>query len=498
MQKKLNTLFNKIYKVIKYLIKVYYQIKWRFASLKIRLKLIIIIGLLFIGLFSSLSFIILQKGKQILNERLAQTCDLSLRHVSQVIKEDLLLYYDHEENESVNSEHLGHIREAIFNMANEKIEGLMYACVIDRKGNFIALVDSSRNRQNQKITARDSTLFWNLNSKLIREKDGIIEFIHPILAKANNKSPVYLGVAILGFSKSIIMQPINQATRTLLFLSFFVIIVSVFAISFVAQRMTRQIDALGRGVRKISDGDLDTDIPLLSNDELGQLAKEFNTMITHLREKLQMQKYISKLTIQMIRNGEMADLPPEGEKREVTILFTDVRNFTLLTERLGAEEIVKLINIYYDLQARIIDENNGFVDKFYGDQVMSIFIGKTQADDAIHAAVEIQKSIKLLNKKRASEGKVTLTVGCGANIGYAILGKMGSKSRLDYTVIGDVVNVASRLCSIAKPDQILTPEHMADRLNNDYPTVKLEPVMVKGKRDPVSIIEIGYEQVLIM
>jgi len=491
-------LFKNIHKALNFLIKVYYQIKWRFASLKIRLKLIIIIGLLFIGLFSILSFIIVQKGKQILNKRLAQTCDLSLRHVSQTIKDDLLLYYDHEENESVNSEHLGHIRETMFKLANEKIEGLKYACVIDRSGYFIALVDSSRDTQNQTITPKDSTLFWNMTQKLIREKNGIIEFIHPILAKPNSKSPVYLGVAILGFSKTIIMQPINQAARTLILLSFFVIVVSVFAISFVAQRMTRQIDALGSGVRKLSDGDLDEEIPILSNDELGKLAKEFNTMITHLREKLQMQKYISKLTVQMIRKGALAELPPEGEKREVTILFTDVRNFTLLTERLGAEEIVKLINIYHELQARIIDENNGFVDKFYGDQVMSIFIAKSQADDAIHAAVEIQKSIKLLNKKRAAESKVTLTVGCGVNIGKAILGKMGSKSRLDYTVIGDVVNVASRLCSIAKPGQILAPEPMASRLNNDYPTIKLDPVVVKGKREPVSIIEIGYEQVLIM
>jgi len=476
----------------------YFKLKWKFASLRIRFKLIIIICLLFIGLYTILSFIILSQGKQILNKRLEQTCDLSLQHVAQVIKDDLLLYYDHETDQDVNSEHVGHIREAIFNISNEKVEGLEYAGVIDRNGNFLAFMDTNNSQSGLNTTNPQGKRYINLLKKQTREINGIIEYILPITAKSSAKNHIFLGVTVLGFSKEIILQPIKQATQILIVLSIFVVVISVFAISFVAQRMTRQIDQLSLAVRKLSKGELDVDIPILSNDELGQFSREFNTMIIHLREKLQMQKFISKLTVQMIRNGSIAELPPEGEKREVAIVFTDVRNFTLLTERLGAEEIVKLINIYHDLQADIIDQHNGFVDKFNGDQVMSLFIGKTLADDAVQAAVEIQKSIKLLNKKRAADGKVTLTVGCGVNIGEAILGKMGAKSRLDYTVIGDVVNVAARLCSIAKPGQILASELIAARINNDYPKIKLEPVIVKGKRDPIPIVDIDYEQVFIM
>ncbi len=485
--------------ISKRIVSYYFKLKWRFASLRIRQKLIIILGLLFIGLFSILSFVIIQKGQQILSTRLAQTCDLSLRHISQVIKDDFILYYTPDVDGNVNSEQLGHIREAIFNLANEEIEGMNYACVIDREGYFIAAVDSSgRDLRNRRISNRDSVLFSNLQEKLIREKDGIIEYIHPILAKGNSDKPIYLGVAVLGFYKDSIMKPINQATRTIVLFSIAIIFLSVFSISFVAQRMTRQIDALVTGVRKISNGKLDVEIPLLSNDELGQLAQEFNKMTRHLREKLQMQKFVSQLTMQKIKNGELKNLPPEGENRRVTVLFTDVRNFTMLTERLGPKEIVKLINIYHDLQSRIVEENNGYIDKFYGDQIMAIFIGKTQTMDAIHSAVEIQKSIKMLNKRRAAAGKVTFYMGCGVNTGNAILGKMGSRSRLDFTVIGDVVNVAARLCSIAKSGQILAPVHITPLINNDYPTVELAPVKVKGKKDPISIVEIGYEQVLIM
>ena len=486
-------------RIFKNIIDYYFRLKWRFASLRIRQKMIIILGLLFIGMFSILSFIIIQKGQQILSSRLAQTCELSLQHISRSIKDDLLLYYTPDENSNVNSEKLGHIREAIFNMANEKIEGLKFACVVDKNGNFIAIVDSSgKNWQNQKISKQDSILFTSIKDKHIREKDGVIEYIHPILAKGSGGKPIYLGVTILGFYKSKIMRPIHQATQTIIIFSVIIILVSVFAISFVAQRMTRQIDALSVGVKKVARGELDTEIPLLSYDELGKLASEFNKLIVHLREKQQMQQYVSQLTMQKIKNGELEMLPPEGENRQVTVLFTDVRNFTMLTERLGPREIVKLINIYHDLQATIVEENNGYIDKFYGDQVMAIFIGKNQARDAVRTAVEIQKTIKMLNKKRANAGKITFFVGCGVNIGNAILGKMGSKSRMDFTVIGDVVNLAARLCSIAKAGQILAPSHIKPHLNNDYPTIQLEPVKVKGIKEPVSIVEIGYEQVYIM
>ena len=472
------------------------QLKWRFTSLQIRVKLVIVMGLLFISLTFIFSFFLIQNGKRILNERLTETCNLSLRHLSQVIENDLFDYY-RTTDPNVRSGLLGHIREAVLELSHENINGLAYAGVIDRNGLIIA--HTELDRINQYVTASDSALFMSLTGTYTRKSDAIIEYVRPLFVGGESNRLVLLGVTVIGFSKSVVLRPIHQATRGIISTAIFITLISIVIIFYIARRMTRQVDEMIVGIRRVSQGNLNEKIPVLTRDELGRLAKEFNTMIVHLREKLQMQKFVSKLTVQMIQNkSQDEELPPIAERREVTILFSDVRSFSAMTEQLGAEEIVKLINIYLDLQARIVEENDGIVDKFIGDQIMAIFLGEDQADRAIRTAVAIQRSIRELNKRRRRDNEVVLRVGCGLNIGPVVMGNMGSKNRLDYTVIGDVVNLSARLCAIAKPDQIIAPIEMVDKLNGDYPTIRLNPVWVKGRSQPVEVFEVDYDHAIIM
>jgi len=468
----------------------------RFTSLQIRLKLIIIIGLVFIGLMTILSLILLRNGQHILQQRLTQTCSMSLRHLSQTIKDDLLLYYSPQSDGNSRSEQLGYIREAVLDVVAEEIDGLLYAGVVDREGVIIA--HNNLERINSRIPPEDSTLFTGLTDTHIRESEQTFEYIYPLHARPDANKSIFLGVTFLGFSKKTILNPVRQATQTIITATLLITILAVILVYYIAGRMTRQIDALGEGVRRISSGNLEDRIPVLSRDELGRLAREFNTMITHLREKLQMQKFVSKLTVQMIRDRSTSDLPPVGERRKVTLLFSDVRNFSALTERLAAEEIVTLINIYLDLQSRIVAENKGIVDKFIGDQIMAIFLGEGQADHALYAAIEIQRSIRELNQRRKRREQVILSVGCGLSSGYAVMGNMGSENRLDYTVIGDVVNLAAHLCAMAKPGQIIAPTHLEQELDREIPTIKLEPVRVKGRSRTVPILQVDYDHAIIM
>ncbi len=472
------------------------KVKWRFASLPIRDKLIIITGVLVIGMLSILSFTFFQNGKKILNERLNQTCQLSLRHVSRTIKDILPEYYKKEADLNERSAPLGQIREAILDVYSEGIDGLEYAMVIDRNGVIIAHTDKSL--INTKVSYEDSVFYTGLKDQFVRETNEIIEHILPVYAQRNDGSTVYLGITSLGFSKKVIMAPIRRATETIISATLVITIISVILIFFVAHRMTRQIEELGKGVHRVSEGDLKREIPVLSNDELGQLARQFNAMIKHLHEKLYMQKFVSKYTIKMIRDRYANGLPLEGESRNVTLLFSDVRNFSNLTERLSPKEIVKLVNIYMDVQSQIIEKNHGIVDKFMGDQVMAIFEGEDQADNAVKTAVEIQRAVRTLNKKRSELGVITLNVGIGINAGPAVLGNMGSKNRMDYTVIGDVVNLAARLCAIAQPGQIIAPIEIAEMLKGDYPTTQLNPVWVKGRSKPVATFEVDYDHAIIM
>ncbi len=177
----------------------------------------------------------------------------------------------------------------------------------------------------------------------------------------------------------------------------------------------------------------------------------------------------------------------------MTVLFSDIRSFSAMTEKLGAAEVVKLLNIYLDLQARLIEKNNGIVDKFIGDQVMALFVDDRQVERAVQAAIDIQRSVRDLNEQRHRRGELGLQVGCGLHIGYVILGHMGSQTRSDYTVIGDVVNLAARLCSVAKPGQIIAPVELLPRLQGTFRTHRLLPVFVKGRQQPVEVLQVDFE-----
>jgi len=470
-----------------------------YGALPIRMKLILTTGIMVVILMSILSLLLLQQANKLLRDRLSETCYLSLRHTSQTIKGDLLPYYLSVDDVNSGSLYAGHIREAIHDILNEEIEGLLYACVVDRNGLIIAHTD--REMINRRVSRADSLLLADTENTFTRETGNIIEYIHPLFAKreSNQAEKVFLGGTVLGFSKKVIFSPIHRATRAIITTALLIILLSVVLIYYIVRRMTGQIDALSEGVRRVSRGNLNVQIQVITKDELGQLAREFNSMIVHLREKLQMQKFVSKLTVQMIEKRSTArDLLPIGERRGVTLLFSDVRNFSSLTEQMTPEEIVELINIYLDLQSRVIEENNGVVDKYMGDQIMAIFQGENMADHGVHAAVQIQRSIREINKRRRRNGEVVLTVGIGLHIGSVVMGNMGSKNRMDYTVIGDIVNLASRLCAVAKPGQIIAPIEMVDELDGEYPTIRLNPIRVKGRRQLVEIFEVDYDRAIIM
>jgi len=472
--------------------------RW-FDSLPLRIKLIILIGSLFIVLTMVSTLIILQQGNRIINERLAETCTISLQHVSQTIKNDLLLYYGAGNDPNTASLHLGHIREAIMSVSNQRIAGLVYAGVIDRSGAIIA--HTRPEMLNRRISPADSALFSTLSQTLVRPRGGTLEYVHPLYTRRDDQGErmVFLGDTVLGFSGAVIRQPLRQTRTLIITTTILMAVIAILFLSYIARRMTLQIDSLSRGVQKLADGDLHTEISIVAHDELGRLAREFNAMIVHLREKLQMQKFVSKLTVQMIRRqaGVETDQPPLGETRQVTVLFSDIRSFSAMTEKLGAAEVVKLLNIYLDLQARLIEKNNGIVDKFIGDQVMALFVDDRQVERAVQAAIDIQRSVRDLNEQRHRRGELGLQVGCGLHIGYVILGHMGSQTRSDYTVIGDVVNLAARRCSVAKPGQIIAPVELLPRLQGKFRTHRLLPVYVKGRRQPVEVLQVDYDTAVV-
>ena len=181
----------------------------------------------------------------------------------------------------------------------------------------------------------------------------------------------------------------------------------------------------------------------------------------------------------------------KGEKRPVVIFFSDIRGFTPMSEKMNPDEIVTLLTEYFTEMVEIIFEHGGTLDKFVGDAIMAIWGApiphEDDADRAMRAAIEMQKVLAKLNKKWTGEGRPEVHIGIGINVGDVFAGNIGSERRLEYTVIGDPVNTASRLCSKAAPGEILISEPFYKSLKRPPKVEALEPIQLKGKAQAVPV-----------
>jgi adenylate cyclase len=206
-------------------------------------------------------------------------------------------------------------------------------------------------------------------------------------------------------------------------------------------------------------------------------------------------RYVSKdVYKQLIDNPDLARLG--GGRREMTVLFSDIRGFTTITEKGDPEALVAQLNEYFSRMVDVVFHHKGTVDKFVGDMVMALFGAPLDdvehADHAVQTAVDMVAELGRLNAKWASEGKSELDIGIGVNSGEMIAGNIGSSSIMSYTVIGDNVNLGARLESLNKDykTRIIISDATRGRLKNQYNIRPLGDVIVKGKSRPVAIFEL--------
>jgi adenylate cyclase len=217
------------------------------------------------------------------------------------------------------------------------------------------------------------------------------------------------------------------------------------------------------------------------------------------REKRKMKKlfgqYVSKdVYDQLVANPGLARLG--GQRREMTVLFSDIRGFTTVSEKGQPEDIVHLLNEYFTRMVQIVFHHKGTVDKFVGDMVMALFGAPLDdpdhADHAVEAALDMIEELEKLNVKWTAEGRPALDIGIGINTGPMIAGNIGSDQIMSYTVIGDAVNLGSRLESLNKQysTRIIISDATRGRLKGTYTFKPLGEVIVKGKTKPVAIFEV--------
>ena len=240
--------------------------------------------------------------------------------------------------------------------------------------------------------------------------------------------------------------------------------------------------------------------PLLNdfNEPIGSVvAMEDLSNLDKLKSTFK--KYVSKQIVdQLLENDEMLNLG--GQEQEATILFSDIRGFTAMSETMDPNEVVETLNDYFNLMIEIIFKYNGTLDKIIGDALMVIYgapnATENDTENAVFTAIEMQEKLIEFNQDRIINLKQPIKIGIGINKGKVISGNIGSKQQMNFTVIGDSVNLASRLCSVASSDQIIISDAVWKKikLNKRFKSNKLNPVKVKGKVKPIDIREILYHR----
>jgi adenylate cyclase len=176
------------------------------------------------------------------------------------------------------------------------------------------------------------------------------------------------------------------------------------------------------------------------------------------------------------------------------VLFSDIRNFTSITETLPPDQLVHILNEYFTEMAGIIFENQGSLDKFIGDAIVAVFGSLVSLDNpsnnAVNAAIQMMRRLPILNEKWKVQYGLNMSIGIGINTGEVFMGNIGSPDRMEFTVIGDAVNVASRFSGLAKPGQILLTRETVACMSLDIVCNELPPCEVKGKTGKLSVFEI--------
>ncbi|MBW2178188.1 MAG: adenylate/guanylate cyclase domain-containing protein [Deltaproteobacteria bacterium] len=183
-----------------------------------------------------------------------------------------------------------------------------------------------------------------------------------------------------------------------------------------------------------------------------------------------------------------------GTNRVATVMFVDIRDFTAMSEDIPAAEILQMLNEYYEKIVDIVFTHEGTVDKFIGDAIMVIWGAPVAHDDdparAVRAAIDIRRELVDFNKQRVSVGKREIKIGVGINTGKVVAGYIGSSQTMSYSVVGDTVNTAARLCSAAKAGEIIVSEMTHTKIKDLFPTKGLEPIKAKGKHNLLKVYNI--------
>jgi len=387
---------------------------------------------------------------------------------------------------------------ALFQLVNNIAQNdqVIYAIITDE--NDIIKAHSNIEEVNKAYSPPKNIMFLSKTSdakvsSFIQGGEEILFFEKPITYQKLNVGKVRLAI-----SQKKILQNIRNAKIFILVLTVIIIILGILLSLGLSRYFSNPIMKLRESTKALGMGNFDHRVSINRNDELGDLGSAFNKMAEDLALKEKVKDSFGRYVTPEIVDLILANPDNQwmkGSEVEATVLFVDIRGFTTLSEDKEPESIVELLNDYFAIVTDIVVKHGGHINKFVGDGAMAVFgtpVPTPQhAEAAVMAALDIQEEIARFDREKKMED-VAIQVGIGVNSGAMVAGNLGSQRKMEYTVIGDNVNVASRLTSRAKAGEILISRQTYELIKNKN-SLKIEKrriASVKGRKMKIAIFNV--------
>jgi adenylate cyclase len=334
---------------------------------------------------------------------------------------------------------------------------------------------------------------WGMDDTATGEK-SFVSFVSPIVFR-----DITVGYVLLSFDYSVMTESRRETLATVTAATLLMLLAAFVASFYLGKRLTRPIEQLLAASTAFSEGKFEYRILEKRNDEIGVLMQSLNTMGEGLLRKEQVEQVFSRYVSPQVARQAISDLDNMeslqlgGRHVEASVLFADIVGFTSMSENMKPQEVSELLNIYFSNIAAAVRFCRGHIDKYMGDCAMIVFGVPEEFEahpfNAVACSWMIMQMVDVMNRQRIRNELPAVEFRIGVNSGTMLAGNMGSAERMEYTVVGDAVNLASRLSHAGDPGQvILTEEMLANpQLQNRIRTRQQHTIKLRGKKDPVSL-----------
>ncbi len=374
-----------------------------------------------------------------------------------------------------------------------KTAGIFKAYMVNSQGDILAhpdtnIVLSHGNYLNLPIVQMMLKSKTDNGQTRYRDKDGVWHL-------GAFKKTGFSGIGIIAtVEEQKAFEAVYRIQRRNIYITVIVLALAFIIVYFFGKTLASPIIRLVGATKEIEDGNFHVSIRPTTGDEIGRLTSSFIQMGRGLEEREKMKdafgKFVNKEIAEQVLKGE---IKLGGERKKAAVFFSDIRSFTAISEKLEPEEVVEFLNEYMTRMVQCVNDTGGVVDKYIGDAIMAIWGAPVSrgndTENAINGALMMRKELIDFNRGRGGEKKPIIKIGSGINTGPVLAGQIGSEDRMEYTVIGDTVNLASRVEALNKPfgTDILISEDAYAEVRDVFRVEAMQKIKVKGKAEPQQI-----------